>query len=86
MLRVGPELEIPGYGCLDHFLEGQFGVRGQNLVEIGIEGDVFADEYGFALQSTLIDIRGRFWPSCWFIRILGTSSATSECRSDLHVL
>jgi hypothetical protein len=22
-LRVGPELEIPGYGCLDHFLEGQ---------------------------------------------------------------
>ncbi|KAG7571260.1 hypothetical protein FFLO_00772 [Filobasidium floriforme] len=21
MLRVGPELEIPGYGCLDHFLE-----------------------------------------------------------------
>lgn len=22
-LRVGPELEIPGYGCLDHFLEGE---------------------------------------------------------------
>lgn len=21
MLRVGPELEITGYGCLDHFLE-----------------------------------------------------------------
>jgi NAD+ synthase (glutamine-hydrolysing) len=21
-MRVGPELEIPGYGCLDHFLEG----------------------------------------------------------------
>ncbi|KAG8884093.1 glutamine-dependent NAD(+) synthetase [Tulasnella sp. 332] len=21
-LRVGPELEIPGYGCLDHFIEG----------------------------------------------------------------
>lgn len=21
-VRVGPELEIPGYGCLDHFLEG----------------------------------------------------------------
>jgi NAD+ synthase (glutamine-hydrolysing) len=21
-LRVGPELEIPGYGCFDHFLEG----------------------------------------------------------------
>ncbi|KAF9453533.1 glutamine-dependent NAD(+) synthetase with GAT domain-containing protein [Macrolepiota fuliginosa MF-IS2] len=21
-IRVGPELEIPGYGCLDHFLEG----------------------------------------------------------------
>lgn len=20
-LRVGPELEVPGYGCLDHFLE-----------------------------------------------------------------
>lgn len=19
---MGPELEIPGYGCLDHFLEG----------------------------------------------------------------
>lgn len=24
-LRVGPELEIPGYGCLDHFLEGELG-------------------------------------------------------------
>lgn len=23
-LRVGPELEIPGYGCLDHFLEGEW--------------------------------------------------------------
>jgi len=23
-MRVGPELEIPGYGCLDHFLEGTF--------------------------------------------------------------
>ena len=23
-VRVGPELEIPGYGCLDHFLEGEF--------------------------------------------------------------
>lgn len=22
-LRVGPELEIPGYGCQDHFLEGE---------------------------------------------------------------
>jgi NAD+ synthase (glutamine-hydrolysing) len=22
-LRVGPELEVPGYGCLDHFLEGE---------------------------------------------------------------
>jgi NAD+ synthase (glutamine-hydrolysing) len=21
-LRVGPELEVTGYGCLDHFLEG----------------------------------------------------------------
>lgn len=21
-LRVGPELEVPGYGCLDHHLEG----------------------------------------------------------------
>ena len=27
MLRVGPELEIPGYGCLDHFLEGKSGAR-----------------------------------------------------------
>lgn len=24
-VRVGPELEIPGYGCLDHFLEGEYG-------------------------------------------------------------
>lgn len=23
-LRVGPELEITGYGCLDHFLEGLY--------------------------------------------------------------
>ena len=23
-VRVGPELEIPGYGCLDHFLEGEW--------------------------------------------------------------
>lgn len=21
-LRVGPELEVPGYGCFDHYLEG----------------------------------------------------------------
>jgi predicted amidohydrolase len=26
-VRVGPELEIPGYGCLDHFLEGECEVR-----------------------------------------------------------
>lgn len=23
-LRTGPELEIPGYGCLDHHLEGTY--------------------------------------------------------------
>ena len=23
-LRTGPELEIPGYSCLDHHLEGEF--------------------------------------------------------------
>jgi NAD+ synthase (glutamine-hydrolysing) len=22
-IRTGPELEIPGYGCLDHHLEGE---------------------------------------------------------------
>jgi NAD+ synthase (glutamine-hydrolysing) len=31
-VRVGPELEIPGYGCLDHFLEGECGApRAGNL-------------------------------------------------------
>lgn len=29
-LRVGPELEIPGYGCLDHFLEGKCVVNNTN--------------------------------------------------------
>lgn len=27
-LRVGPELEVPGYGCLDHFLEGAWSGEG----------------------------------------------------------
>ena len=33
MLRVGPELEIPGYGCLDHFLEGETGFAVEELGE-----------------------------------------------------
>lgn len=34
-LRVGPELEIPGYGCLDHFLEGELGDIAQALSQRG---------------------------------------------------
>ena len=34
-LRIGPELEIPGYGCYDHFLEGDTELHSwQVLVEI----------------------------------------------------
>ncbi|SCZ87891.1 BZ3500_MvSof-1268-A1-R1_Chr2-3g05359 [Microbotryum saponariae] len=33
-LRIGPELEITGYGCQDHFLEGQCGDTGWHAWEV----------------------------------------------------
>ena len=38
-VRVGPELEIPGYGCLDHFLEGECGA-------VAYAGDVLINDGG----------------------------------------
>ncbi|EIN09648.1 glutamine-dependent NAD(+) synthetase with GAT domain-containing protein [Punctularia strigosozonata HHB-11173 SS5] len=37
-LRVGPELEIPGYGCLDHFLEGDTHLHSWEVLAQILEG------------------------------------------------
>ena len=46
-LRIGPELEIPGYGCYDHFLEGDTELHSwQVLVEIlqsGVTSGILCD-------------------------------------------
>ncbi|GAB1518192.1 glutamine-dependent NAD(+) synthetase [Rhizoctonia solani] len=39
-LRVGPELEIPGYGCLDHFLEGDTVLHSWEILGRIIESEV----------------------------------------------
>ena len=42
-LRIGPELEITGYGCLDHFLEGDVYLHSwESLAEI-IQNPVSSD-------------------------------------------
>ncbi|KAJ7583253.1 carbon-nitrogen hydrolase [Mycena floridula] len=38
-LRVGPELEIPGYGCLDHFLEGDTVLHSWEVLAKILESD-----------------------------------------------
>jgi NAD+ synthase (glutamine-hydrolysing) len=47
-LRVGPELEITGYGCLDHFLEGDIFLHSWEMLARIIED---AD-----CQDILVDI------------------------------
>ncbi|THH05396.1 hypothetical protein EW145_g4824 [Phellinidium pouzarii] len=46
-LRVGPELEIPGYGCLDHFLEGDTTLHSweilAKLLQSGVTLDILCD-------------------------------------------
>ena len=37
-VRVGPELEIPGYGCLDHFLEGEGYLFRRAVFELWMDG------------------------------------------------
>lgn len=72
-MRVGPELEIPGYGCLDHFLEGQSFL-------LGIHEAAFTDKAKEIRCFTL----GRFWPRSCRIRIFMTSSAILECEHILN--
>ncbi|KAL4066030.1 hypothetical protein V8B97DRAFT_1864885 [Scleroderma yunnanense] len=38
-LRVGPELEIPGYGCYDHFLEGDTALHSWEVLAKILAGD-----------------------------------------------
>jgi NAD+ synthase (glutamine-hydrolysing) len=45
-IRIGPELEIPGYGCEDHFLE---------LDTINHSWDVLSSIVGYKLDKTLDD-------------------------------
>ncbi|KAL5633160.1 hypothetical protein ACGC1H_003600 [Rhizoctonia solani] len=47
-LRVGPELEIPGYGCLDHFLEGDTVLHSWEILGRIIQSEV--------VQGILCDI------------------------------
>ncbi|KAG8954811.1 glutamine-dependent NAD(+) synthetase [Tulasnella sp. 419] len=39
-LRVGPELEIPGYGCLDHFLEGDIVLHSWEILGQILENEI----------------------------------------------
>lgn len=47
-LRTGPELEVPGYGCLDHFLEGDTFLHSWEVL-----ADILADP---VCEGMLIDI------------------------------
>lgn len=38
-LRVGPELEVPGYGCFDHFLEGDTVLHSWEVLTQILQGD-----------------------------------------------
>ncbi len=48
-LRVGPELEITGYGCLDHFLESDVYLHSMEMLKRILEdpslGDIVIDLY-----------------------------------------
>ena len=41
--RLGPELEIPGYGCEDHFLEGDTFLHSWECLAAILSGDLTAD-------------------------------------------
>lgn len=47
-LRTGPELEIPGYGCLDHHLEGDTFLHSWEVL-----ADIISDE---ACKGMLVDV------------------------------
>jgi NAD+ synthase (glutamine-hydrolysing) len=47
-LRTGPELEIPGYGCLDHHLEGDTFLHSWEVL-----ADILADP---VCKDMLIDV------------------------------
>lgn len=59
-LRVGPELEIPGYGCLDHFLEGEpistpfivqrATLRGDGIHQLTLVGDTILHSWEILAQ------------------------------------
>ncbi|KAN0113835.1 glutamine-dependent NAD synthetase [Russula decolorans] len=42
-VRVGPELEIPGYGCLDHFLEGDTVLHSWEVLSSILSSDKTSD-------------------------------------------
>ncbi|KAL5492179.1 QNS1 [Sanghuangporus weigelae] len=42
-LRVGPELEIPGYGCLDHFLEGDTVLHSWEILARLLQSEIATD-------------------------------------------
>ncbi|PAV20178.1 glutamine-dependent NAD synthetase with GAT domain-containing [Pyrrhoderma noxium] len=42
-MRVGPELEIPGYGCLDHFLEGDTVLHSWEILAKLLQSEVTSD-------------------------------------------
>ncbi|KAL5531433.1 QNS1 [Sanghuangporus baumii] len=42
-LRVGPELEIPGYGCLDHFLEGDTVLHSWEILAKLLQSEIATD-------------------------------------------
>jgi NAD+ synthase (glutamine-hydrolysing) len=47
-LRTGPELEVSGYGCLDHFLEGDTELHSWEVL-----AEIIADE---VCKDMLLDI------------------------------
>lgn len=46
-LRVGPELEIPGYGCLDHFLENDTYIQSWEMYSTILQNE---ETYGLLLD------------------------------------
>ena len=50
--RLGPELEIPGYGCEDHFLEGDTFLHSWECLAEILKGDLTTDRI-----SDLLDLK-----------------------------
>lgn len=46
--RLGPELEIPGYGCEDHFLEMDTFLHSWEALKALLEGDLTGEIWLFA--------------------------------------